>query len=159
MRHYRTNIGEGSAKPEARAGHDRSGGLHGVPTGVWVAEAAELLGVSPDTVRRWAGSGKLASQRDSGRHWVIEGAAVELMARLAADAGPTAGHSASNRFSAIVSKVTKGSVMAQVELRADPFRLVSLISREAAYDRGLEAGVVAVASVEAADVTIELPAI
>lgn len=72
--------------------------------------------------------------------------------------GPTAGYSARNRFPAVVSKVTKGSVMAQVELHAGPFRLVSLISREASDELGLAVGFVAVASVEATDVTVELPA-
>ena len=128
-----------------------------------VAEAAELLGVSPGTVRRWADSGKLDLQRDSGGRRVILGPALaqlmrQLARRAATDIGPTAGHSTRNRFSAIVSKVTKDPVMAQVELQAGPFRLMSPISREAADDLGLTAGMVAVASVEATDVTFELPA-
>jgi molybdopterin-binding protein len=127
-----------------------------------VAEAAELLGVSADTVRRWSDSGKLASRRDVSGRRVIEGAALaDLAAQLgrspATQVGPTGGHSARNRFPGIVTKVTKDQVMAQVEMQAGPFRLVSLMSREAADDLGLAPGVAAVASVKATNVTVELP--
>ncbi len=127
-----------------------------------MAEAAELLGVSADTVRRWSDSGKLASRRDVSGRRVIEGAALaDLAAQLGrsptAQVGPTGGHSARNRFSGIVTKVTKDLVMAQVEMQAGPFRLVSLMSREAADDLGLAPGVAAVASVKATNVTVELP--
>jgi molybdopterin-binding protein len=127
-----------------------------------VAEAAELLGVSADTVRRWSDSGKLASRRDTGGRRVIEGPALaELAAQLGrgpgAHVGPTAAHSARNRFPGIVTKVTKDLVMAQVELQAGPFRLVSLMSREAADELGLAPGVAAVASVKSSSVTVELP--
>jgi molybdopterin-binding protein len=132
------------------------------PRAYRVAEAAELLGVSPDTVRRWADSGKLASQRDAAGHRVIQGVVLaELATQLgrgpAAAVGPTGGHSARNRFVGIVTKVTKDLVMAQVELQAGPFRVVSLMSREAADELGLVPGVVAVASVKASSVTVELP--
>jgi molybdopterin-binding protein len=132
------------------------------PKAYRVAEAAELLGVSADTVRRWADSGKLASNRDAGGRRVIEGPALaELAAQLGrgpgTDVGPTAAHSARNRFPGIVTKVTKDLVMAQVELQAGPFRLVSLMSREAADDLGLAPGVAAVASVKSTSVTMELP--
>jgi molybdopterin-binding protein len=133
------------------------------PKAYRVAEAAELLGVSADTVRRWSDSGKLASSRDAGGRRVIEGPALaNLAAQLGrspgTDVGPTGGHSARNRFPGIVTKVTKDLVMAQVEFQAGPFRLVSLMSREAADDLGLASGVVAVASVKATNVTMELPA-
>ena len=113
-----------------------------------VPEAAELLGVSADTVRRWADSGRLASSRDSAGRRVIEGS---VLAEFAAqpgraqphEVGPTAGHSARNRFVGIVTKVTKDIVMAQVEMQAGPFRVVSLMSREAADDLGLAPGVAA----------------
>jgi molybdopterin-binding protein len=128
-----------------------------------VAEAAEVLGVSADTVRRWSDTGKLASSRDSGGRRVIEGPALaelaaELGRRPATDVGPTGGHSARNRFPGIVTKVTKDLVMAQVEIQAGPFRLVSLMSREAADDLGLAPGVAAVASMKATNVTVEVPA-
>jgi molybdopterin-binding protein len=128
-----------------------------------VPEAAELLGVSADTVRRWADTGRLASNRDSAGRRVIDGAvlaefAAQLAKGLAVEVGPTGGHSARNRFVGIVTKVTKDVVMAQVEMQAGPFRVVSLMSREAADDLGLAPGVAAVASVKATNVTIELPA-
>jgi molybdopterin-binding protein len=127
-----------------------------------VAEAAELLGVSADTVRRWSDSGKLASRRDASGRRVIKGPALaDLAAQLGrgpgAQVGPTGGHSARNRFPGIVTKVTKDLVMAQIEMQAGPFRLVSLMSREAADDLGLAPGVAAVASVKATNVTVELP--
>jgi molybdopterin-binding protein len=127
-----------------------------------VAEAASLLGVSPDTVRRWAESGKLAARRNARGRWVMQGSALAELAvergRGTPDgAGPTGGHSARNRFPGIVTKVTTGTVMAQVELQAGPFRVVSLISREAAEDLGLAPGVLALASVKATNVTVELP--
>jgi len=127
-----------------------------------VAEAAELLGVSADTVRRWSDSGKLASSRDAGGRRVIEGAALaELATQLGrgpgSDIGPTGAHSARNRFPGIVTRVTKDLVMAQVEMQAGPFRLVSLMSREAADDLGLAPGVAAVASVKSTNVTMEVP--
>jgi molybdopterin-binding protein len=128
-----------------------------------VPEAAELLGVSADTVRRWADSGRLASSRDSAGRRVIEGAVLAAFAAQPGRAqtlevGPTGGHSARNRFVGIVTKVTKDTVMAQVEMQAGPFRVVSLMSREAADDLGLAPGVAAVASVKATNVTVELPA-
>jgi molybdopterin-binding protein len=127
-----------------------------------VAEAAELLGVSADTVRRWSDSGKLASSRDAGGRRVIDGAALaELAAQLGrgpgTEVGPTAAHSARNRFPGIVTKVTKDQVMAQVEMQVGPFRVVSLMSREAADELGLAPGVAAVASMKSTNVTVELP--
>jgi molybdopterin-binding protein len=134
----------------------------GAPRAYRVAEAAELLGVSADTVRRWADSGKLASTRDAGGRRVIAGPDLaELAAQLGrgpgSEVGPTARHSARNRFPGIVTKVTRDLIMAQVELQAGPFRLVSLMSREAADDLGLVPGVAAVASVKSTSVTVELP--
>ncbi len=139
-----------------------SGTAH-APTVYRVPEAAELLGVSADTVRRWADTGRLASRRDSAGRRVIEGSALaefaaQLAKGLSLEVGPTGGHSARNRFVGIVTKVTKDLVMAQVEMQAGPFRVVSLMSREAADDLALAPGVAAVASVKATNVTVELPA-
>ena len=128
-----------------------------------MADAARLLGVSDDTVRRWADSGRLQSGTDEAGRRVIDG--VEL-ARFAGeqadrssgfDAGPIVRESARNRFTGLVTKVTKDGVMAQVELQAGPFRVVSLMSAEAAGELGLEPGVLAVASVKSTNVVVEVP--
>ena len=139
-----------------------SGATHS-PAVYRVPEAAELLGVSADTVRRWADTGRLASSRDSAGRRVNEGSVLAAFAAQpgraqSLEVGPTGGHSARNRFVGIVTKVTKDVVMAQVEMQAGPFRVVSLMSREAADDLGLAPGVAAVASVKATNVTVELPA-
>jgi molybdopterin-binding protein len=124
-----------------------------------ISQAAQLLGVSADTVRRWADSGRLPVTRDGGGRRTVDG--VDL-ARLAASLGDESpggrSHSARNRLTGIITKVTADTVMAQVELAAGPFRLVSLISREAVEDLGLAPGVLAVAVIKATNVTVELPA-
>ena len=129
-----------------------------------ISEAAALLGVSDDTVRRWGEAGKLRIRKkgDSGR-LVIDGADLlpllaepETASALAA-AFPLAKASARNRFTGIVTAVTKDGVMAQVVIQAGPFRVVSLMSREAADDLGLEPGMLASASAKATVVTVEIP--
>ena len=128
-----------------------------------VSEAAALLGVSDDTVRRWADAGRLELSRVEGGPAVIDGVrlatlAQELAAQSAlAEAFPAGKASARNRLTGIVTKVTKDGVMAQVELQAGPFRIVSLMSREAADELGLEPGSLATASVKATNVVIEVP--
>ena len=127
-------------------------------------EAAELLGVSDDTVRRWADGGRLATVTHAGRRAVEGGVLAAFAEELAsgpADAGEhvelIAAGSASNRLRGLVTRVVRDTVMAQVELQAGPFRMVSLMSREAADELGLEPGVLAVAAVKAANVVVELP--
>lgn len=124
-----------------------------------ISEAAALLGVSDDTVRRWVDGGRLPARRSEGSgRWTVAGADLAALAQeLAADpaAGPS-GVSARNRMRGIVTRVVRDGVMAQVEIQAGPHRLVSLISREAADELGLEPGVVAVASVKATNVVVEV---
>lgn len=126
-----------------------------------VRESAALLGVSDDTVRRWAEAGRFALKtNNSGRH-VIDGPSLAAFAHEhAGDAdGLSAGstQSARNRFTGLVTRVVKDAVMAQVEIQAGPFRVVSLMSREAADELGLAPGVLAVAGVKATNVVIEVP--
>lgn len=129
-------------------------------TDIRVSEAAQLLGVSTDTVRRWMDSGRLPSKAGPRGRRSIDGAEL---ARFATDiARPVelpavAAESARNRFTGIVTKVTADKVMAQVEIQAGPHRLVSLLSKEAVEELGLEPGVIAVAAVKATNVIVELP--
>jgi molybdopterin-binding protein len=124
-----------------------------------ISQAARLLGVSDDTVRRWTDSGRLPVTRDANGRRSIDGATLAAFASSLSDEPDDEGarHSARNRFTGIVTKVTRDQVMAQVELAAGPFRVVSLLSREAADQLGLEPGVMAVASIKATNVTIEIP--
>jgi molybdopterin-binding protein len=125
-----------------------------------IGQAAEFLGVSPDTVRRWADRGELKVTRTGGGHRHVDGAAL---ARYAQSKAPmarenvTAPESARNRFQGLVTKVIKDKVMAQVEIQSGPFRIVSLISREAVDDLALIPGSSVVATVKATNVVIELP--
>lgn len=125
-----------------------------------VSEAAALLGVSDDTVRRWADAGRL---RLDGSPATVDGVELAALAQeLAADSAlaaafPHSKASARNRLTGIVTKVTRDGVMAQVELQAGPFRIVSLMSREAADELGLEPGVLATASAKATTIVVEVP--
>lgn len=121
--------------------------------GFKVSEAAALLGVSDDTIRRWADAGRLTL---SGSPALIDGVQLAALAQELAAEPSESRSSARNRFTGIVTKVTKDGVMAQVELQAGPFRIVSLISREAADELDLRPGVLATASVKATNVGIEL---
>ncbi|MGR7024434.1 TOBE domain-containing protein [Geodermatophilus sp. URMC 62] len=125
-----------------------------------IAEAAALLGVSDDTVRRWVDSGRLPAHRDGGGPAVVDGADLARVAAAlheAPEPGTTRGSSARNRLAGIVTRVVRDTVMAQVEIQAGPFRLVSLMSREAADELGLEVGVRAVATVKATQVSVDVP--
>ena len=125
-----------------------------------VGEAAEMLGVSPDTVRRWVDSGQLPATRSQGGRRRVDGKALARFstARAATPAAGPVAESARNHFPGLVTKVTKDKVMAQVEIQAGPFRVVSLMSREAADELELAPGVMAVASVKSTNVVVEVPA-
>lgn len=123
-----------------------------------MGEAAELLGVSSDTVRRWINNGMLdATRTETGRRR-IDGVALARFAQAlnqVPDPIVAARQSTRNHLTGIVTKVVKDKVMAQVELQAGPFRLMALISREAVDDMGLAPGVIAGAVVKATNVSIE----
>ena len=126
-----------------------------------MGQAAELLGVSVDTVRRWAEAGRLRTRRTDGGQRLVDGAALaKLSLELAENPEPAAivGQSARNRFTGVVTRVVKDKVTAQVEIQAGPHRVVSLMTREAADELELEPGVLAVAAVKATNVVVELPA-
>lgn len=125
-----------------------------------ISEAAALIGVSDDTVRRWVDQGRLPAVRGENGRMAVEGRELAAFVQALAEApepGTTVAASARNRMRGIVTRVNKDGVMAQVELQAGPFRLVSLMSREAAEDLGLEPGSVAVASIKSTMVVVEIP--
>jgi len=124
-----------------------------------IGQAAELLHVSADTVRRLVDSGQIKTARSAGGQRQIDGRALAgYMASLPRpDPHSVVSESARNRFAGIVTRVIKDSVAAQVEIQAGPYRIVSLITRESVDELGLKPGVMAVASVKATNVVIELP--
>ena len=128
-----------------------------------IREASSLLGVSTDTLRRWAEDGRIETITDSSGRLAVEGVALARLAQeLAEPPDRAAGqavvaHSARNRFSGLVTRVVRDTVMAQVEIQAGPHRFVSLLSREAADELGLEPGMLAVAAVKSTNVSVEVP--
>ncbi len=127
-----------------------------------MGQAATLLGVSVDTLRRWADAGRLRTRRDGTGHRVVDGAdlaalAVDLAGTEEREGGrPVVARSARNRFGGIVTRVVRGDVAAQVEIQAGPHRFVSLLTREAVDELGLVAGMPAVATVKATNVGVEV---
>lgn len=126
-----------------------------------VAEVAEVLGVSDDTVRRWIEAGRLPSSTERGRTVVagadLAGLATSLLDTDEPDRTRSRSVSARNRMTGIVTRVVADTVMAQVELVCGPYRLVSLMSAEAAAELDLQPGVLAIASVKSTNVVVERP--
>ncbi len=126
-----------------------------------ISEAAELLGVSDDTVRRWVDSGRLEAADDDAGRMTIEGTALAGVAQEVARPAsvPAVGStSARNQMRGLVTRVLRDTVMAQVDVQCGPFRMVSLMSREAVDELGLEPGSVAVVSIKSTNVVIGTPA-
>jgi molybdopterin-binding protein len=130
--------------------------------GTWlrVGQAAEMLGVSVETLRRWETEGRIHMERSEGNQRVIEvGEVTRLLAEKRRTAGtrPIVAQSARNRFPGIVTRIEKDRVAAVVEVMAGPHRLVSLMTAEAVDDLGLEVGQEAVCVVKATNVIVEIP--
>lgn len=127
-----------------------------------VAEAASLLGVSNDTLRRWIDAGRLAASSAGGGPLEVDGAELAAFAEALAaepdrDQTRAASVSARNRLPGIVTRVKADTVMAQVEMVCGPYRLTSLMSSDAAAELGLAPGVRAIASVKSTNVVVEVP--
>ncbi len=114
-------------------------------------------------MRRWADAGRLETVTDPAGRRAVEGPVLARFAEeLAAEGahlevGEVAAASVRNRFTGLVTRVLKDGVMAQVEIQSGPHRFVSLLSREAADELGLEPGVLAVAAMKATNVSVEIP--
>jgi molybdopterin-binding protein len=122
-------------------------------------QAAELLGVSVDTVRRLADDGRLKTTRTAGGHRHIDGKDLARFLAEQAPQGEPQGmvQSARNRFAGLVTAVRRDKLTAIIELQSGPHRLVSMMTREAADELGLVVGDLAVAAVKSTSVIIEVP--
>lgn len=130
------------------------------PGEIRIGEAAEMLGVSVETVRRWQRDGRLKVARTSGGQRLVSMKEVQrLMAerRRAATDRPIVAQSARNRFLGIVTRIEKDRIAAVVEVQAGPHRLVSLMTAEAVIEMGLSVGDEAICVVKATNVIVEVP--
>jgi molybdopterin-binding protein len=125
--------------------------------GYRIGQAAEMLGVRVETLRRWERRGRLTTTRTAGGQRVVSAAEV---ARLLADRHghqPIGQVSQRNRFPGVITEVKTDGLAATVEIQAGPHRVLAFITREAAEEMGLAPGMEAAAVVKATNVTIELP--
>lgn len=124
-----------------------------------IGEAAKLLHVRVETLRRWEREGKLAVERTEGGQRLVPAAEVaRLLAERRAAAPATSVHtSRRNAFPGVITKVTRDKVSTLVEIQAGPHRVVSLITREAADELDLKPGMEATATVKATSVMVEVP--
>lgn len=123
-----------------------------------IGQAAEALGVSVGTLRRWGEAGRIKVRRTRGGQRVVALAEVErLRGEGRPKARPVVARSARNRFEGVVTRIERDRVAAIVELLAGPHRIVGLVTREAVDELGLKVGMEAVAVVKATNVMIDLP--
>jgi len=124
------------------------------------AQVADILGVSPDTVRRWCDEGRLEVDRSEGGHRTVTGRSLaKYLTEQAAAYEPDSvmPQSARNRFTGIITRVERDTLVAVVEIHAPPHRLVSLMTREAADELDLQPGDLATAAVKSTNVVVEVP--
>jgi molybdopterin-binding protein len=125
-----------------------------------LGEAAEILGVSPETVRRWADEGRLPAERSAGGQRLVRREDVSRVLaerRRAGQERPIVAQSARNRFPGIVTRIEKDAIVGLVEIQAGPHRVVSLMTAEAVEELGLVVGSEVVGVVKATNVIIEVP--
>jgi molybdopterin-binding protein len=125
-----------------------------------VGQAAEMLGVTVETLRRWESEGRLRMARSDGGQRLVE---IDEVSRLlderrrASTDRPIVAQSARNRFHGIVTRIEADRVAAVVEVIAGPHRIVSLMTAEAVLEMGLKVGDEAVCVVKATNVIVEIP--
>ena len=127
---------------------------------VRIGRAADMIGVTVDTIRRWAEDGRLTVIRsDGGQRLVPIVEVTRLIAerRQASSDRPIVAQSARNRFAGIVTRIEKDRIAAVVEILAGPHRLVSLMTAEAVEEMGLKIGDEAIGVVKATNVIVEIP--
>ncbi len=120
-----------------------------------LGDAAKRIGVSVDTLRRWASAGKLDTLRDARNRRLVPEAEVQRLAPLPHRHRAGDALSARNRFPGVISSVEVDGVMALVEIEAGPHRVTAAITRDAVEELGLRPGVKATAAVKATSVMVE----
>jgi molybdopterin-binding protein len=129
-------------------------------TAIRVGQAAEMLGVTVDTLRRWEADGRLETERSRGGQRLVpltEITRLLAVRRRAKPERPTVARSARNQFAGIVTRIERDRVAAVVEVLAGPHRIVSLMTAEAVDELGLAVGDEAVCVVKATNVIVEVP--
>ena len=121
-----------------------------------IGEAAELLGVRVETLRRWEREGKLKATRTSGGQRMVAATEVARLLATQHDRGRVTVGSVRNRFPGIVTEIKRDELAATVEILAGPHRILAYITREAVDEMGLEPGMRAVATMKATNVMVEL---
>jgi molybdopterin-binding protein len=114
------------------------------------SEAAAALGISVDTLRRWDRAGRIRTRRDAANRRIVTASEIARLRRR-----EPRELSARNRFRGTVREIKVEGLLAQVELEAGPFRVVSVVTREAVEELGLKAGAPATAVVKATSVMLE----
>jgi molybdopterin-binding protein len=122
-----------------------------------IGEAAKLLGVRVETLRRWERDGRLSVERTEGGQRVVPAAEVARMLAMRQERRPIAAGSARNRFPGVITEIKRDALSATVEIQAGPHRVLAFITREAVDQLGLEVGMEAVATVKATSVMVNLP--
>jgi molybdopterin-binding protein len=122
-----------------------------------IGQAADVLGVRVETLRRWERAGTLRMERTAGGQRIVPAAEVARLLAERRAARPAGAVSRRNAFPGVITKVTRDTVSALIEIQAGPHRIVSLITREAADELDLQPGKEATATVKATSVMVELP--
>lgn len=123
--------------------------------GLLLGDAARALGVSVDTLRRWARTGRLHTLRDASNRRRVPPSEIERLAARPARRPTGDTLSARNRFPGVIRSVEVDGVMALVEIEAGPHRVIAAVTRDAVEELGLAPGVPATAAVKATSVMIE----